>query len=215
MVKAFLISGLGADYRLFKNIELKGYHVIYADWIAPESSDTLATYATKLIQEYHIKDGDVVIGVSLGGMLTVEVAKQLKISKAILISSIKTIDEAPWYFKLFRRVPVYKIIPSAWMTKVGFLIRPVFGKMSSRNTELFKSMLRNSSPHFIKWAMGAVLHWNNRIIPQNVYHITGSKDLVFNFKNIKGAKIINGGTHIMIYNKAKQIMNWLDEVLKT
>jgi hypothetical protein len=65
------------------------------------------------------------------------------------------------------------------MTYVGFLIRPVFGNMAQDDMQLFKSMLRNSSPVFLKWAMYAVLHWRNSILPDNLYHIIGDKDLVF------------------------------------
>ncbi len=90
MDKIYLIAGLGADYRLFKHLDLPGYDVIHLHWLRPEPNDSLKTYAGKLIDEYHIEPGSVVLGVSLGGMLTVEIAKQMQLSKAILISSIKS-----------------------------------------------------------------------------------------------------------------------------
>jgi pimeloyl-ACP methyl ester carboxylesterase len=214
MDKIYLISGLGADYRLFRHIELPGYDVIHMHWIEPDSSDTLATYAGKLIARYGVQPNSIVIGDSLGGMLTIEVAKQVQVSKAILISIIKTSDEAPWYFSFFRNFPVYKLIPGEFFTSPGRLIKHVFGKMSKEDGAMFGSMLENSSPKFIKWAMHAVLNWQSKTVVPNVYHITGNKDMVFNYKRIKGATIIDGGTHIMVFDKAQQINLLLKEILQ-
>jgi pimeloyl-ACP methyl ester carboxylesterase len=102
MSKIFLIPGLGADTRVYNNIDLGNHEVICVDWIEPHQTDTLSTYAQKLIYQYDITPKSVVIGNSLGGMIAVEIAKIIPLDKVILISSIKTVDEAPWYFSLLR-----------------------------------------------------------------------------------------------------------------
>jgi hypothetical protein len=61
--------------------------------------------------------------------------------------------------------------------------------------------------------MGAALHWDNQIIPPNVYHITGDHDLIFNHKKIKNATLIKGGTHIMIFDRAREISDELTRIL--
>jgi pimeloyl-ACP methyl ester carboxylesterase len=214
MSKIYLIAGLGADTRVYNNIDLHEYEVIPIDWIEPNKTDTLTTYAQKLIQQYDIGFNSVIIGNSLGGMLAIEIAKLIQINKVILISSIKTIDEAPWYFSMFRNLPAYKIIPKSWMTSSGIFIELFFGKMNPDDLWLFKDMLKKSSPDFMKWAMGAVLKWDNKVLPPNIYHITGDKDLIFSHKKIKGATVIKGGTHIMIFDKAKQVNKLLKGILK-
>jgi pimeloyl-ACP methyl ester carboxylesterase len=216
MRKVYLISGLGADSRLFKNIRLPSNHEItLVDWHIPNLTDTLTTYAQSIVKQYHIQDNSTIIGVSLGGMISVEIAKQVKLDKVILISSIKTDSEAPWYFKSFRNLPFYKAIPGRLMTLAGFLIKPVFGKMTLYDVDLFKSMLRNSSPIFLKWAMRAVLYWQNAVEIPNLYHIIGDKDLVFPHQNIKNpTAVIKGGTHIMVFDKAGEINALLAGILK-
>jgi pimeloyl-ACP methyl ester carboxylesterase len=215
MSKVYLISGLGADSRLFKNVVLPaGYEVVLVDWLIPSSIDTLITYSQRIIHQYSISEKSIVIGVSLGGMISVEIAKQVKLDKVILISSIKTDKEAPWYYKFFHNIPVYKAIPGKLMPHVGFLIKPMFGKMNANDLQLFKSMLRNSSPVFLKWAMRAALYWKNNIDFSNLYHIIGDNDLVFPYKNIKSpTAIIKGGTHIMVFDKANEINKLLEEIL--
>jgi len=208
-----LIPGLGADTRIYKNIDLQGYDTVHVNWIDPHKADTLASYAQKLIDHYKISPGSIVIGNSLGGMIAIEIAKKLELNKVILISSIKTATEAPLKFKLFRYLPLYRLVPTKLINSMGFIIRFAFGKMSQSHQELFVSMLRNTSPKFIKWALGAILHWDNQTIPKNVYHITGDKDLIFPYKRISNATIIKGGTHIMIFNRANDINRWFKEIL--
>ncbi len=214
MHKIFLIAGLGADTRLFNNIDLGDNDVTPVDWLEPNDHDTLTTYAQKLIHKYFITDNSIVIGVSLGGMIAVEIAKQIRLNKVILISTIKTVSEAPVYFKLGSVLPLYKLIPAIFLPKLGFMIKPVFGKMNAHDTWLFNDMLKQSSPKFMKWALGAVLKWKNETVPANLYHIVGDKDQFFNYKNISNAAIIKGGTHIMVFDKAKQINKLLKGILK-
>ena len=214
MSKVYLIAGLGADTRVYNNIDLNEYEVICVDWVLPHKTDTLTTYAQKLIYQYNILNNSIVIGNSLGGMIAVEMAKIIPVRKVILISSIKTIDEAPWYFRFFRMIPVYKIVPNSLLNSMGFMIEVFFGKMNAADSWLFKDMLKNSSPVFMKWAMDAVLKWDNTIVPPHIFQIVGDQDLIFSYKRIRGATIVKGGTHIMIFDKAKEINKWLKKILK-
>ncbi|MDB5156903.1 MAG: alpha/beta fold hydrolase [Mucilaginibacter sp.] len=214
MSKIFLIAGLGADTRIYNNIDLGDNEVVPVDWIEPNKSDTLTTYAQKLIHQYFITANSIVIGNSLGGMLAIEIAKQVKLNKVILISSIKTVNEAPWYFKFFKVVPLQHLLPGGLLVNLGTLIKPIFGHMNTGDAWLFNDMLKKSSPKFIKWAVNAVLDWKNETIPANVYHIVGDSDNVFNYKRINNATVIKGGTHIMIFDKAKQINKLLKDILR-
>ncbi|MCR8556781.1 alpha/beta hydrolase [Mucilaginibacter sp. BJC16-A38] len=214
MSKVFLIAGLGADTRAYDKISIEADEIIRVDWIEPDKTDTLKLYSQKLIHQYNITHHSIVIGNSLGGMIAMEIAKEILLERTILISSIKTIDEAPWYFSLFKVLPVYKLIPGKLFTSMGFMIRFVFGKMNKADNWLFNDMLKKSSPKFVKWAMGAALHWDNKIIPKNVYTITGDKDDVFDYRRINDAIIVKGGTHIMIFDRAEEVNRILKEIIE-
>jgi len=69
MSKVFLIAGLGADSRIYNNLNLHEYEVINVNWIEPNKTDTLKSYAQKLILQYNITPNLIVIGNSLGGMI--------------------------------------------------------------------------------------------------------------------------------------------------
>ncbi|RKR83088.1 hypothetical protein BDD43_3289 [Mucilaginibacter gracilis] len=206
MSKLFLISGLGADERLFKNLNLSAYNVVPVTWIEPDKNDSLTSYASKLINRFGIEPQSSVIGVSLGGMLTVEIAKQVELKHAIIISSIKSGTEAPWYFSFFRRVPVYKLISGGFIKSLGPIIRPLFGRFAgSKESPLFYSMLKNSNAKFLSWATGATLHWNGQPAPCKINHLIGDADLIFNHKLIKDAIVIPKGDHMMVFTRAAEI----------
>jgi pimeloyl-ACP methyl ester carboxylesterase len=214
MAKLFLVSGLGADERLFKNLDLSGFDVVPVTWIEPEKKDSLTSYATKLIQQFGIEDGDSVIGVSLGGMLTVEISKQLKLKHAIIISSIKSRSEAPWYFAFFRAVPLDRLISGQFVKSLGPLIKPLFGKFAgSKESPLFYSMLQNSSPVFLSWAMRAVLEWNGDPAKTRINHLAGDNDLIFQHRRIKDAIVIPKGDHMMVFTRAKELSPIIRNIL--
>jgi pimeloyl-ACP methyl ester carboxylesterase len=213
MKTVFLIPGLGADYRIYKHLDFSGYKVVNIGWPDPAKKDTLATYAQKLINHYHISPGSIVVGNSLGGMLSIEIAKRVELNKTILISSIKTANEAPPSHWWYRAIPIYKVLPARLFTKLGVFVKYAFGKMSAEDQWLFVDMLKNTPPKFAKWAVGAILHWDNQTIPANVYHIHGDKDWMLPCHRIKDAQIVKGGTHFMILNREKDINQWLKNIL--
>ncbi|WP_295772584.1 alpha/beta hydrolase [uncultured Mucilaginibacter sp.] len=214
MNKLFLISGLGADRRLFNKLDLPGYELVHVDWIEPESSDTISSYAHKLIQTYYITNGANVLGVSLGGVMTVEISTLLNLRKAIIISSIKSADEIPAYFKFFRKVPIYKIIPHGFYTTMGGIIKPLFGDTKGKAGSLFADMIKNTSPAFMRWAMHAILHWLPKPLNAKIYHIIGNKDLIFPHRRITTAThIVNEGSHDMVYTRGAEISKLIQSIL--
>jgi pimeloyl-ACP methyl ester carboxylesterase len=205
MDKVFLIAGMGADVRLFKNLDLSGFEVIDAAWIEPDYNDTITSYAKKLIAKYNITAQGNVIGVSLGGMLAVEIAKQVDLKNVIIISSIKSISEAPSYYQIFKVLPVYKLITGKLVLSMGKLLKPFFSKKMGGESHLFDSMLRNTSPVFLKWSMGAALHWDGQMPSQHIHHLIGDADMIFDYRKIKDAIVIPGGDHMMVFTRAKEL----------
>lgn len=66
----YIISGLGADKRMFQNFSFESYNVIHIDWILPLENETLQNYALRISE--NIKDENaILIGLSFGGILSV------------------------------------------------------------------------------------------------------------------------------------------------
>src|SRR5258708_37464041 len=111
-MKAYFISGLAADGRVFKHIQLpKGLETIYLNWIPPQEEEALPHYALRLATSINTKEPFVLLGLSFGGMLAIEIAKQLHPVSTILISSIPVSDHLPGYFKAAGKIGLHKMVP--------------------------------------------------------------------------------------------------------
>jgi len=77
MVNVYFISGMGADGRLFKHIRLpEGFRMNFVDWIEPGREETIPAYASRLAEHMDTTRPFVLVGVSLGGIMSVEIAKR-------------------------------------------------------------------------------------------------------------------------------------------
>lgn len=87
--KIYLISGLGADERMFQRLNFYNFEPVYLQWISPKKNESISDYAARLKSQI-TEEKPIIIGLSLGGMMAVEISKQIKTEKVVLISSIKT-----------------------------------------------------------------------------------------------------------------------------
>jgi hypothetical protein len=73
---------------------------------------------------------------------------------------------------------------------------------------------RNAAdPIYLTWAVNEVLNWKNNWQPQNIIHIHGDKDKIFPIRKVSADHVIKDGTHLMVYNRAREISNILHQVL--
>ena len=89
MKTVYVFSGLGADERVFHKIDFSSYDVHFIKWITPKKNESIESYALRLTLQI-TKPLPVLIGLSFGGMMAVEVAKHIATEKIVLISSAKS-----------------------------------------------------------------------------------------------------------------------------
>ncbi len=209
----YCISGLGADRRVFEKLKFKGYQPVHLNWLAPHKREKLTDYAQRLAAE--INDPEpILIGLSFGGIVAVEIANQMKIEKVILISSTKTTREIPWYFKIFRWLPVHLLIPFKSLLWAIYLpINCFFSLESEEEKKLLKAILIDTDAKFLRWAINRVVYWKNQTIPNNIYHLHGTSDRIFPFTFTEPDFTIEKGGHFMIMNRATEISQLIERII--
>lgn len=203
--RVLLLTGLGADERLFGRLHFAGLptqHILYTD---PRGCKDLAAYAQRLATQLVPGNDDVYVGCSLGGMLAIELAKLHPPTRVILLSSIKGQWEQPFYFKVMRTLRLYKMVSPTAQKRMTAIIRWLFGKMQPDVLQLIMEMWHNTPDHFIRWAEHAALHWTNQARIPNLVHIHGTHDLVFPCKYISDYHPIAGGRHVMVLTNATAV----------
>lgn len=209
----YLFSGLGADYRAFQNLKLPGYRLVYIKWIKPEKSESMAHYAGRIKSQIVTPD-PIVIGLSFGGMIAVELAKQMTIKKMVLISSAKNREDLAGGNSLFFRWKLYKVIPGSFLQQSNFIVNNMFGATTSDDKKILSEILEDSDPAFFRWAMDNIVHWDNEIVPPHLIHIHGTADKIIPYAAVKADYSIEGGGHLMVLNRADTISKIIIDYLR-
>ncbi len=213
MKKVYFISGLGADKRAFKFLNLSFCHPVFIEWPQHPPGASLATYAEKIFQGI-ADEKAIVVGLSFGGMLATEIAKNHLHTKVILISSCKTYKEIPGFLRFWRYLPVYKLYSQRLKRFSGLLSSNVLGAKGAEQKNIQRQIVRDSNPAFTRWAIDAILHWRNETVPKNLTHIHGTKDSLLPFKYVKADYSIEGGTHLMVMDKATELSALLKQLIE-
>jgi len=213
MKEVYFISGLGADRRLLEYLDLKNVHVHYISWIAPEKNETWEAYAQRLTKQI-IHPRPILIGVSMGGMMAIEINKIIDVEKTILISSSKTRREIPPYFHLLQYFKVHRWINYKWITRMGLFVGQfLFGPTNKAEKKLLKEIIQDTDETFFKWAWDRVANWRNQYIPPHLIHIHGTQDHMLPILFIKPDYKIKGGTHLMVFHKAEEISKVINKYI--
>lgn len=210
--KCYLLSGLGADGTIFQYLDFEGVEVEYMEWLPPLPKETLPAYAKRMTQKITTPH-PILVGLSFGGMVAMEIAKQIPVKKLILISSAKERKELPWFYRFSAKLKLQKILPYTLIKRTNGFTYWLFGATSAHEKALLKEIFRKTPTTFLKWAINAILTWKNTEISTHILHIHGDKDRILPYKNVKDTLCITGGGHSMIVNKAHEITPLINKFL--
>lgn len=203
-MKIYCLSGVGADRRVFQYLQLKEHQLIHIEWIEPEKYETLKHYALRIKDLIDTDEPFAFIGLSFGGMVATEIAKRIRPEKLFVISSIVTRDELPAHYKLSRGRRFSKMLPDRFLKRPNFLVNYLFGVESEQDKQLLKEILHDTDPAFLKWALEAIVNWDNEE-PVDCIRIHGTRDRILPAGSFGITHCIKDGGHMMIANKADQV----------
>jgi pimeloyl-ACP methyl ester carboxylesterase len=212
MKHIYLLSGLGVDERVFQYLDLSEYHITYIKWVPHDKQDSLKDYAKKLTDQIKTSK-PILIGLSFGGMVAIEISKIIETDRIILISSAKMRRELPLYFRLSAYLRLHRIMPADFMKQSNPVLNWLFGTTNTMEVELLTNILRDTDAIFLKWAIDKIITWNNVTVPSNLEHIHGTEDRILPYSLLKADFPIKNGGHFMIVNKAAEVNAILLDIL--
>lgn len=209
----YLIPGMGADGRLFEGWSFDGTPTQVVLYLPPEKGETLAHYASRMLDRINPKGPFDLLGVSMGGMIATEISKQADVDHLVLISSAKERAELPPWWRLPSKTNLVSNTPK-------FLV-PLFypggallmGALRKPHRTLFFDMSRRSGAAFFKWAVQAVSGWDNEEPPSSVLHLHGTSDHMLPARFIKNYTPISGGDHWMVQKKRSVLMQQVEQYI--
>ncbi len=210
----YLIPGQGSDARIFKNLTLDpSFELKYVNYVTPDKGMTMRDYAIELSQQIDTSRSFILIGVSLGGMLATEMNDFLHPEMTIIISSAKSRAELPRRYTFQEHLPIYKLV-SAGMAKHGAkIMQPIVEPDRNRQKALFKSMIADKDPLFLKRTIKMILEWDRVRYSDDIIHIHGDNDHTIPIRNVHCDYVVHGGSHMMVATRYIQMSALLNKLL--
>lgn len=204
MPSVYCISGLGADHHIFDPLEIPGVTFTHLPWLMPEEDEALGGYADRMRARIR-EEAPVLLGVSFGGMMAIEIAKMLPKATVIIISSIWHRRQLPFPIKMTTHLGLGKWTPPANLKVLAPFQDYFLGVETEADARLVREYRGNVDPHYLQWSIRNIAAWQNEWQPPHFYHLHGNKDKIFPIGMVRPTHVIEGGGHLMIHNRAGQI----------
>lgn len=214
-MKLYLLSGLGADSRVFDFLELPGIEKYPVNWIPPEENESLTDYAKRLLDQIQAEEPVNLLGVSFGGIIAQEIAQFLNVRKLILVSSVKSPREIGIGFKIVKSLRIWKILGPRQLKDGMLKMGPrFFGLTSSWEKDLLHQITLDTDQKFLQWAVRQIHSWKGSYSKNEITHIHGTDDKLFPVGRIKNYIPVKDGGHFIIVNRAKEVSQLILNALK-
>ena len=211
----YLIPGQGSDYRIYKHFKFDDFDAVHIKYIIPNKHETMESYAQILSEQIDTSKRFSIVGVSLGGMLVVELSEFLNPEEVIIISSAKNRNELPFRYKFMRKVPLNTIFGGGFLRAVAPTAQIIVEPDSRKERELCVSMLKNKNELFMKRSVNMIVNWERTTNNTEIIHIHGNNDHTIPIRNVKDVTYkVKSGSHMMALTLGKKIKNIIKEYLQ-
>ena len=174
----------------------------------PLPKEPLPAYAARLARRVDPGRPCLVGGASFGGLVALEMAPHLQARACVLIASLRSPGELPWWVRLFR--PAAALGPTA----LGWCAAMAVGASAPSLPAVPAGQLRRlSEPRaaFLRWASWAVLSWqlSRRARQVRVWQIHGDADRTLPIRYTRPDRVVAGGGHLLPLTHAQAVNEFL------
>ena len=214
LIHVYFMPGMAANPSIFEYIQLPEdqFKIHWLKWLIPKQNESIQDYSLRLVENiYH--ENIVLIGVSFGGVIVQEIAKQITVRRLIIISSVKCRDELPKKMKFASKTGVHRLLPIGLLDYIDHLEKVAVNDYLKKRAKLYRQYLSIRDKYYLSWAIQNMVNWDCSTINPEIIHIHGDKDIVFPIKYISDAIVVKGGTHVMIINRFRWFNKYLPELI--
>ena len=211
-MKLYVISGLGADKKVFENINFpeKFSEIIFIEWLMPDVNESFQNYVKRMSEPINKDEKFCLLGYSFGGIMVQEINKLKPAEKIVILGSIKSDKEMSVTFHLAKKSRIFTKIPESYFGEKTVKSYAFFRKLfDPKNPKLWQYFVVQN-PTYLKWSINKILEWKSDENPK-VVQILADKDIVFPPKNSKPDYIVKNGTHLFPVTRHKEVSKILEE----
>ncbi|HBE70123.1 MAG TPA: hypothetical protein DDW52_18400 [Planctomycetaceae bacterium] len=187
-----LLPGMSSSYPVFGRVLPLLSESMVIEYPEPVHGDSLCDYAARIAA--NVSQDSIVVGVSFGGMLAIEISHVINPAGCVVISSIAHSSEFPNWMKAFRVIGGRAT--THLMNSAGHLSNWVPQTCRS-NTTAQMTRLAGEKGRWHRWAIRAVLDWKPPSISTRMLRMHGDADQTFPIRNISADIVIRDGRHAL------------------
>jgi len=183
------------------------------NWIAHAPGESFRDYAARFARTLNVESPVVLAGVSMGGMVALEMARVVPARCVVLIGSCRGPAAASRLLRTAERLS--RLTPSILLDK-GRIVAPLFlgrgGSLNMEHRRLLADMVRGHAVSFLRWAARAIIEWEGCEDPGvPVYHIHGDRDWVIPLSRVRPTRIVARGIHVLNFSHPAEVNAFLAE----
>lgn len=203
-ITAFLLPGVGCDYRIFERLNLP-WPTKHVKWPKAYHGETLEHFSRRVAEQIDDPANTVVIGVSFGGMVAAELSNLINPAATVIISSVKNSKEIPGWIKFLRFTRLHRLVSSKFVASFNFWTGWALGCGSSKDKGMIRQMVKCMDGDFNDWAVDALMSWDFNGPIGKVLHIHGTDDKLFPSEKIDGCVFIEEGSHSIVFKQGGKV----------
>ncbi|MDB5106789.1 MAG: hypothetical protein JWP91_4478 [Fibrobacteres bacterium] len=176
-MRVFLITGFALDKRAFSLMGLPGDMYQTLDLIPVRKGESLREYALRMAAEIGLAAGDVIGGVSLGGMLALEMATAVDVLGVVVIASATHPRSIRKRFKMW--APIAAWVPDSVIRGIFTLIPRILAlqnMLSPQGQALLADIMGKFPPSLLKAFPMMIMRWPGCVPPARYRHIHSDGD---------------------------------------
>lgn len=219
-IRLILLPGMGVDSRLFDAQRAAFPSLELPEWIPHRKRESLRDYAARFSATLHPTDPRplVIGGVSMGGMIALELSRHLTTAAAVILIGSCTSGRA--VAPLMRAMEhVSRPVPSRLISAGKMLAAPFLGQcgVPRADRRQLGEMLSDIPVPFLRWSGRAIMEWpgiEHGTPP--VHQIHGSYDRVIPTGRLSRApdSIIDGGAHVLNLSHPREVNQFIAKVVQ-
>jgi acetyl esterase/lipase len=210
-MRVYLITGFALDKRAFDLMDLPADTYRTLDLIPVRKGESLREYALRMAREIGLAPGDIIGGVSLGGMLALEMAKAIQVRGVLLIASATHPRQIRKRFKMWG--PLASRTPQ-WAIRRIFTLIPIIlawqRMLSPPAQALLAEIMGRFPPALLQAFPMMILRWPGCEPPERFRHIHSDGDwLIRPAGNPATLTLVPGKNHLITVSHPQAVRAWL------
>ena len=202
-----LLPGMISDQSLFARVRAKRALTLVG-WPRPERWWSFADCARAIIARDGITADDVVGGISLGGMMALEIARVVQVRRVVLISSCVRIEHISRLLLVLAAAAPW--LPGRALRALRAMPMPPLAR-ADRAT--LQAILRRTDPELLRWSCRSIPGWRGDAgVVSPVDHLHGGRDLLMPPWRLAPDAVVEGAGHFLCLTHPHRLAAFLDAV---